>query len=117
MKRCEGCGADVEQQQDHERGCHVAAGLEADAREPNSLDECRQRARLYGAKYASCPCGRKRVALYQRGTEGTGIGRGLFTRQKGDPYHLTYHNTPEGFTCTHGGALLADVDEAAEVAL
>jgi hypothetical protein len=115
MMRCEGCGADLEQQQDHDVGC--SGGRPKD--HENDLDECRSMARRYGSKFAHCPCGRERVLMYQRGEEGTGIARGLLIGTNNGPgsNRLTYHGTPEGFACTHGGALLCDVDGAAEVKL
>ena len=112
MKKCDGCGADLEQGQPHDQGCAERDADERTAHE-NEIATCRKMAREHGSKFATCACGRKRVLMYRRAEKWPQDCSSNGPRSD----RLTHHNTPEGFSCTHGGALVADVAGAAMVTL
>jgi hypothetical protein len=64
----------------------------------------------HGSKFAACPCGRTFVLMYRRGESfpGPSCSNGPSSDR------FTYHDTPDGHSCPHGGALLADVGGAEE---
>lgn len=59
--------------------------------------------RAHGSRFAACPCGRPDVLLYKR--DGSG---GLSNGPDADRY--TYHDTPTGIACAHGGELLSSTN-------
>jgi hypothetical protein len=71
----------------------------------NPIEKCEEMARDFGSKFSPCPCGRKRVLMYRRAENWPKD----FSSNGADSNRLTYHNTPEGIACEHGGKLLSEV--------
>lgn len=65
--------------------------------------------RLYGSKWAACPCGRKFVLMYKRAEKWPED----FVSNDATSDRFTYHDTPIGIACPHGGELLIRVPGAA----
>ncbi len=77
-------------------------------RERQVLEERAEMVRRYGSKFALCSCG-STVLMFRRPNGVLGGDNGPLSDR------LTLHDKPDGIRCPHGGALLADVDGAAEV--